>query len=155
MQILIVEDMESMAHYIGRLMKPIRDEFPGSTVTTVATFDAAMEIISEINPPDIVLLDLTLPPLSPAETIARLHEIEDRSPVVIVTGHPKEHVEKLLGEHQAEVVYKTDMLKGSGVLFRAILRAVEKFCGESQTRQRYASLYARIDTLKQLADAPS
>jgi hypothetical protein len=46
-------------------------------------------------------------------------------------------------------------MNSHGVLFRAILRAVELFCGEEQTRKRYASLFERIATLKKLAYAPS
>lgn len=153
MKILIVEDIASMADYLSRMVAPLRAAFPGSEVEIVATLDAALAACQRSQPPDVVLLDLTLPPHGPEEVIAHIHKVEDRSPVVIVTGHSREYIERITAGMDLQIVFKNDLVRDSGMLFKAIHRAVEVFCGDDKRRQQYAVAYARLDELKSLAHA--
>lgn len=154
MRILIIEDLNEMADYISKLLDPIRREFPGSTITIVHDFEAAKVVIQSSPPPDVFLLDLTLPPMNAEETLSRLHEIEGRSPYVILTGHTEEYVRRALGEKKATVLYKDQIVQNPGLLFRAMHRVIEIFFQEDRVQERYAITFARLERLKKLEYAP-
>lgn len=148
MRILIIEDDQSMAQLLAKLMGPIRESFPGSEIQIVHNFEDARRVIQAIPPPDIALLDLSLPPLRREDTIARLHEIEGRCAIVIVTGHPAEEVRRLLGSRDIPVVHKSpSMIKN---IFAAMHYALARFQGKDRLDAAYEEAWDRLRALKSI-----
>jgi DNA-binding response OmpR family regulator len=146
MKILIVEDDRSMAQMLTVLMLPLKKEFPGSEVDVVHNFEDAKRIIQGMPAPDIALLDLSLPPLRHEQTIARLHEIEGRCAIVIVTGHPTSQVRELLGDRKIEIVHKTPRMRD--YLFTAMHTALSRFQGKERLDAAYEEAWDRLRALK-------
>lgn len=128
-RILIVEDDPKYSEIAEGLVRPILEAFPDSTVTVVRTAEAALEAVSgmSVAPPDVMILDLVLPPLGMKETLALLDQFEERTAVVILTGHKKELVETFMGTRKTPVVGKDEALLDRGLLTRAIVVAVELY----------------------------
>lgn len=136
-RILIVEDDPGFAEMAERLVRPILDAFPGSSVTTVRTIEGALEAVAELHAPDVTLLDLTLPPSGVVETLSHLDTFEDRTAVVIVTGQKEELVRKLIGDRATPVVEKSaELLREPGPLVVAIYLAVDAFQQRRWAKQR-------------------
>lgn len=153
LRILIVEDDLSMARMLAHLMDPIRAEFPNSEVDMVHNFEDAKRIIQGIPPPDIALMDLSLPPLRHQDTISRFHEIEGRCALVIVSGHSPNEIRKLLGERQIPIVHKTPHMKD--FLFTAMHDAIALFQGKERLDVAYEAAWDRIRALKSSVAPPN
>jgi CheY-like chemotaxis protein len=151
--IVIVEDDRNFAAIECDLVRKLIDKFPGSIVQVVTTMAAALALAAEVIPPDVMLLDLSLPPLTPPETLSHLDTLEDRLAVVIVTGHTEAEVRAIIGsKRDTPVVMKTPELldNNGGILHRAIVAAVDGFLD-----RKYAKARARLDMLRRVQSVPA
>ena len=80
MKLLLVEDEERIASFLVRGL-----ERHGFAVDHVVTGSEALERLRE-SPPDLVVLDLSLPDIDGMEILGRLREERDPVPVVILTA---------------------------------------------------------------------
>ena len=100
-EILIVEDHVETAEMLTAILE---DE--GYTVRWVDRASEALELFPhpgknghdrehQDRPPDLILLDLTMPDCDPLEVVQHLSETpEDRPPVIVVSAKPTEAVEE-------------------------------------------------------------
>jgi DNA-binding response OmpR family regulator len=80
MQILLVEDDQSLA---GGLCKALRHE--GFVINHVAEGKAALHVV-EVEPPDIVVLDLGLPDMDGLDVLRRIRRQGSTIPILILTA---------------------------------------------------------------------
>jgi len=80
MQILLVEDDKSLA---GGLCKALRNE--GFVTNHVADGAAALHVV-DVDPPDIVVLDLGLPDMDGLEVLRRIRKRTATLPILILTA---------------------------------------------------------------------
>jgi DNA-binding NtrC family response regulator len=144
--ILLVEDDPIASGRIMELVAPLIEAFPGSRITPVRSMGEARLIIDRTPSPDVVLLDLTLPDSMIEETLARIESIEDRSPVVIVTGTSKDRVLRLLKGRRVEIAEKDVIFRERGALVKFVGRAMEAWRG--QRFQRLDALIAQAKALE-------
>jgi DNA-binding response OmpR family regulator len=78
--VFVVDDDAMMASLIGAAM-----EGAGYRVR-VFTDGTEADALAATMPPDLVLVDLTMPLLSGAETIARLRKLQPTLPVLVISG---------------------------------------------------------------------
>lgn len=142
-----------MASLLTSFMAPVKEEFPHSEVNVVHNFEDAKRIIQSIPAPDIALMDLSLPPLKHQETISRLHEIEGRCAIVIVTGHRPEEVRKLLGGREIEIVHKEPGMIQK--LFNAMHTALARINGKDHIDKAYEEAWDRLRALKSIIIPPN
>ncbi len=79
--ILIIDDDDQLRKSFERLL---REE--GYTVESAASGEAGLKIIGN-QVPDLVILDIRLPGMSGLETFKRVHEIESKLPVIMMTAY--------------------------------------------------------------------
>jgi nitrogen regulation protein NR(I) len=79
--LLVVDDEPSILHAFRRAFRE-----PEVTLVTVGTAAEALEAIEQHHP-DVVVLDVKLPDQSGLEAFRRIHELDARIPVIIITGH--------------------------------------------------------------------
>lgn len=128
LHILIVEDIELMATAIRDRLEMLRLRFPDARLTCVSNFKDGIDVVSQIPHPDVVLLDIGLPDSAWETTIANVHEFENRSPVLIVTGHSEDTVRERLkraGQPDIEVLRKDPSMWSKLIecVARAMMRA--------------------------------
>jgi DNA-binding response OmpR family regulator len=80
-RILIVDDEPNV-----RLVFRTALETTGYLVTEAADGDAALEQLRKL-PIDLILLDLKMPVVDGMETLRRLRDAGDKTPVVVITAH--------------------------------------------------------------------
>lgn len=80
MQILLVEDDQSLA---GGLCKALRNE--GFVMNHVAEGKAALHVV-DVEPPDIVVLDLGLPDMDGLDVLKRIREQGSSIPILVLTA---------------------------------------------------------------------
>ncbi|MDE1179959.1 response regulator transcription factor [Paraburkholderia sp.] len=80
MRLLLVEDNDQLAHWLGRIL-----EDDGFTLDRVCD-GAAAESALRTMPYDVVLLDLNIPQLSGKQVLRRMRERGDATPVLILTA---------------------------------------------------------------------
>ncbi|QEL18084.1 sigma-54-dependent transcriptional regulator [Limnoglobus roseus] len=79
--ILLVDDEASIQHAFRRAFRDA-----DVTLTTASTSGEAAAAF-EANRPDVVVLDIHLPDSTGLDTFHRLHAIDARIPIVLITGH--------------------------------------------------------------------
>jgi DNA-binding NtrC family response regulator len=79
--ILIIDDDDQLRKSFERLL---REE--GYTVESAASGEAGLKIIGN-QVPDLVIVDIRLPGMSGLETFKRVHEIESKLPVIMMTAY--------------------------------------------------------------------
>jgi nitrogen regulation protein NR(I) len=79
--ILIIDDDDQLRISFERLLIA-----EGYAVRTAASGEAGVRMISEAIP-DLVVLDVRLPGMNGLETFSRIHEIEHKLPVIIMTAY--------------------------------------------------------------------
>jgi PAS domain S-box-containing protein len=91
LQVLLVDDdpliQFSVRALLGRL---------GHQTTSATTGAEALARLEEGYQPELVVLDLNMPGLSGAETLARLRAVLPRVPVIIATGKPDQAAQELV-----------------------------------------------------------
>jgi CheY-like chemotaxis protein len=90
-KILVVDDAKS----IRNLLKSILEK-DGHEVEEVATGTRALEVLSEKNEFDLVLLDIGMPDINGLEVVTKLNEIECEKPAIcFVTGQQDQKIVRL------------------------------------------------------------
>jgi len=82
-QALIADDHEL---FRCGLMQLLLDEFDVSEVFEAASFEQALEVLAAHGPGDLVLIDLGMPGMSGAETLAALRDGFPEAKVAVVSG---------------------------------------------------------------------
>lgn len=123
--ILIVEDEEQMAGLLAKVVQPLMKHWPKCKVIFARTLKDAMLTIAASPPPSIVLLDLTLTDSQRQNTISKIEQMEERSPLIIVSGSAREEIMALLNDREVEIISKDDALSSGNFLVLAILRVIK------------------------------
>ena len=76
--LLVIDDDEM-------ILDAIEMAFPGDEVTTCLTAQAGVDVFLE-HPPDVVLCDIRLPDMSGMEAFEKLHRIDAKVPIILMTG---------------------------------------------------------------------
>ena len=134
---LIIEDDPDTAHLLGMLLT--RNSFRFELASTLA--DGISR--ADSHPfPEIILLDLTLPDSSPAETVRRLPELMRNSPVLVLShcDDPdlKSRIEAV-GSHYARK--EMDRVGGERI-FSAMVTAIQAWKHTTNSEKKKTS---RID----------
>ena len=79
--LLIIDDDDQLRISFERLLKE-----EGYAVQTAASGEAGLRLIDDAIP-DLVVLDIRLPGMNGLETFARIHRIEPKLPVIIMTAY--------------------------------------------------------------------
>lgn len=82
MKILLVEDDVPVAELLADAL-----EQDGHETTVTHSGEEALQRLQEARP-DVVFLDLLLPGMSGIAVLERIRWIDQRLPVVLITGHP-------------------------------------------------------------------
>lgn len=136
-RILVAEDDPAFSELIEqRLLPPIVAAIPNSTVIFVRSIEAVLAELASIARPDVLLLDLTMPPSGMADTLARLDTIEQATPVVILTGSKEEAVRNIIGTRPTPVVEKEIAIGNPGLLHQVICRVIEFWQNTRHARTR-------------------
>jgi nitrogen regulation protein NR(I) len=79
--ILVVDDDHQLRQSFKKILAA-----EGHTVQTAASGEAALELVRE-ELPDLVIMDIRMPGMDGLEAFRRMHDIEPRLPVVIMTAY--------------------------------------------------------------------
>lgn len=157
MEILIVEDQIPVAEIVSIVIRRVFERFPGCKVRYVRFLSEALEIINR-HAPDVVVLDLLLadPDSSMEKTLSHLDEIEERSPLVILTGHDPAEVRKLIPDSKVEIVAKDSMIEGRDWFFNLLLNVRQKWLDKRQKEEREAvkSILGQMREISKQLNAP-
>jgi CheY-like chemotaxis protein len=131
-RILIVEDAPEMAKLLVRYLQPVARE-----IIVAESMEHAFAVINQVNPFDIVTLDLNLPDSRTEETRDKIREIKRINPdalVVVITGvvRPEEQ-ERIIAAGADGYVYKVDIM-GQPTKFWQTLSDVLKSVVKTPTR---------------------
>jgi signal transduction histidine kinase len=80
-RILVVDDERDIREGSERILKRI-----GFIVHTADRGDEALKVVKEVNPA-IVLLDLKMPGMDGLEVLERIHQMDERILVIVITGY--------------------------------------------------------------------
>jgi len=149
LRILIVEDDAIFLSVLNQKLSAIWKEFPDAEITMVRTLWRALDIAKRSPAPDIILLDLSLLDANPTETAAKIHELQNRSSVVIVTGHSIEELKKLsLGDDVEILVKDSEIWKGARII-EAMLRSLKK-----KNEPATSEIYGILEKIRIKLDVP-
>lgn len=149
LKILVVEDDQTgIAVIMQTRLSALKAHFPHSEVILVGTLADGLRVVSQMPCPDVTFLDLGLPDSAWQNTIRRVHEFEQHSPVIIITGHPQQKVQELMDQANQggiEIIEKDSRMWGK--LFQAIARALARGPKKDleQVAQNLATLREMID----------
>ena len=107
MRVLVVDDHPAFRKALTSALRLVGDiEVAGEAGGGVAACEEAEEL-----QPDVVLMDLSMPDLSGIDAMRKIHETQPGLPVVILTAHADEGVERAAREAGASGF----LAKGSGL----------------------------------------
>lgn len=107
MRVLVVDDHPAFRRALTSALRLVGDiEVAGEAGGGVAACEGAQEL-----KPDVVLMDLSMPDLSGIDAMKKIHETQPRLPVVILTAHADEGVERAAREAGASGF----LAKGTGL----------------------------------------
>jgi DNA-binding NarL/FixJ family response regulator len=106
-RVLVVDDHAAFRRALTSALSMVADiEVAGEAGSGTAACEEA-----EILKPDIIVMDLSMPDLSGIDAMRRIHETQPSLPVVILTAHADEGVEREAREAGASGF----LAKGSGL----------------------------------------
>src|SRR5436305_1924551 len=79
--LLVIDDEEAILHAFRRAFRA-----PDFALHTASAAAEGLALLTRVRP-DVVILDVHLPDASGLDTFARIHQADERLPVVLVTGH--------------------------------------------------------------------
>jgi len=107
LRVLVVDDHPAFRKALTSALRLVGDiEVAGEAGGGVAACEEAEEL-----QPDVVLMDLSMPDLSGIDAMRKIHETQPGLPVVILTAHADEGVERAAREAGASGF----LAKGSGL----------------------------------------
>ncbi len=107
MRVLVVDDHPAFRKALTSALRLVGDiEVAGEAGGGVAACEGAEEL-----KPDVVLMDLSMPDLSGIDAMKKIHETQPDLPVVILTAHADEGVERAAREAGASGF----LAKGTGL----------------------------------------
>lgn len=107
LRVLVVDDHPAFRKALTSALRLVGDiEVAGEAGGGVAACEGAEEL-----QPDVVLMDLSMPDLSGIDAMKKIHETQPGLPVVILTAHADEGVERAAREAGASGF----LAKGSGL----------------------------------------
>lgn len=103
-RVLIIEDSPLVIQMLTMVCQGA-----GHEVTSCERFEEAVEHL-ENNRPDIILTDLNLPDVPGGDTLGGLRSIDgvDEIPMIIVSGRPRQELEKIAEESGAQGALSKD-----------------------------------------------
>ncbi len=115
MKILLVDDDDGMLVIWQRFLKPLEAE-----ILTAHGVDEAIAQMREVPPPDVLLLDLVLPPHAALDTVEAIQKLRQFNPdltVIIISGMDERRLlETVANVHVEGVLHKGDKLTQSVLL---------------------------------------
>jgi DNA-binding NarL/FixJ family response regulator len=118
-RVLVVDDHQAFRHALSSALDMVADiEVAGQAGGGIAACDEAEQL-----DPDVVIMDLSMPDLSGIDAMKRIHERRPDLPVVILTAHADEGVEREAREAGA----RGFLPKGTGL--RDLVLAVHEAAG--------------------------
>lgn len=155
LKILIVEDdTNGMAVMLASKLKVLREHFDNPEIIIVGTLADGLRRAYEDPAPDVTFLDLGMPDSDWEDTARRAEEIEDRCPVIIVTGHYEQAVRPLVPNRDIEILHKDIALWDK--IIPAIARALPRSLGKSKSIANDDAIRQNIETLrKMIQNGPS
>ncbi len=94
MRVLVVDDHPAFRRALTSALRLVGDvEVAGEAGGGVAACEEAEEL-----QPDVILMDLSMPDLSGIDAMKKIHETQPDMPVVILTAHADEGVERAARE---------------------------------------------------------
>lgn len=153
LRILIVDDEVSFAAVMEIQVRVLQESFPRAVIEVVHNWTEAIRAVQAEPPPSVTLLDLRMPEGNGApfvelrEAVRRAIEFDDRTAVVIVSGHRRADIEELLVDSQIEVLQKDSSLLSPGNIIRALVRAMERK-SLAEEKGRFSRLRGIINELK-------
>ncbi|HVS01416.1 MAG TPA: ATP-binding protein [Thermoanaerobaculia bacterium] len=147
--VLLIEDQADEATALRELLEEVGGE--ALRIDAVASLGAAIERLAEA-PPDVMLLDLTLPDASDLEGLRRLRREAPGSAIVVVTGLDDEEMALAALEEGAED-YLVKGRFGGDTLLRAVRYADSRHQVERRLREQEAILrqVQKMDAVGRLA----
>lgn len=124
MRVLIVEDREEIRALWKRFIAPLSNDILESE--DLAT---ALDLMTRIPPPDLVLLDLNLPDSKDRKTLAAIETFRALNPqclVIVLTGMPDETLAKLSENYGADSFAEKSEIGTQTDLWRSVKRAIDK-----------------------------
>ena len=88
LKIIIAEDEDTLSSIYERILKSLLDQIPGSSAIVVRNLSDVIDLVRQVPPFDICILDLTLKDADYQRTEGELSTIERYCPVLVVTGKP-------------------------------------------------------------------
>lgn len=152
LHILIVDDEKSFAELMERQVHALQDAFPRAVIEVVHDWTEAIRAVQSEPPPSVTLLDLKMPGpggelLELREAVKHAIEFDERTAVVIVSGHRRSDIEELLVDSRIEVLHKDESLWKPGNVIRALVRAMERK-SLAEEKGRFSRLRGIVDELK-------
>lgn len=130
MTILLVDDDLSMRKYWIRCLAPLKAE-----ILQASSVEEAREQMKKIPPPDVLLLDLGLPPMNASETLSEVRALREHNPnlvIIAISGMAEEDLLKAVaGTMVNAAITKDDMLYQDNLLklVKSILETNKKSTG--------------------------
>ncbi len=107
LRVLVVDDHPAFRRALTSALRLVGDiEVAGEAGSGLAACEGAQEL-----QPDVVLMDLSMPDLSGIDAMKKIHETQPGLPVVILTAHADDGVERAAREAGASGF----LAKGSGL----------------------------------------
>jgi len=132
-RVLLVEDEPGDAHLVRQFLLASRE--PRFDIVSVATLAEARRHLQE-NPPDVLLLDLSLPDSSGLDTVRAGRQAAGGLPIIVLTGRD----DTAFALQTIEAGAQDYLIKGNfdtNALVRAIRYAIER--KQAEARQRLAA----------------
>lgn len=142
LRVLIAEDEEQVTEVIERSLEFL--PFSKIVIKKVKTLEEALAIINEEPPPDLVTLDLRLTDSGPENTLAHVEQIEQRCPVIVVTGKMIDGFDEMITKLNIDIIKK-----GTGSWLDSFIQGCVRTISRGSARQ-YLKMQARLLKLRDL-----
>lgn len=148
LRILVIEDDKIFGEAIQTKLRSVEKMFSGAIFILVKTLAAARVVLSEAPYPDVAILDLTLEDSGFEQTLSAYSELEEKCPILIVSGHdPKRIVQELKGK-EVPILSKDPSMWGSNVILDALISVMDLW-----HKNRFKDITENLRTLKEMRNA--
>lgn len=124
LKVIIAEDEGTMSTLFERIIRPLLEQIPGSSSLVVRSLKDVQDLVKQVPPFDLCILDLTLNDSSYDGTLSQIESIERYCPVLVLSGHiATPEVTTYSATHR--IVYKQEDLPAK--LPSAIVQTIEEW----------------------------